>query len=236
MKLSIIIPTHNESHFINKTVDAVFSNKFSSQIPGMIIVDSGSTDNTVEKLVGYELKIVSHIPEKSGKYELLNRGAQESKGDVLIFLDADTLLPQNYDLCIMRVLKNKNVVGGAFEFTLDGSEFGLRVVEAINRMRYRLRSSFYGDQGLFVRREIFFKAGMFPKRRLFETSELCKKLRKYGKLTLVSEKILTSPRRFTEGGIYRVLLNDIKLWFLNELNIFNDDELAERYWRYNQRL
>ena len=134
---------------------------------------------------------------------------------------------------IERALTDKDVVGGAFEFALDGEEFGLRIIEIINRVRYRVRSGFYGDQGLFVRRDIFFKAGMFPERRLFEASELCRKLRNYGKLKLIREKALTSPRRFIDGGVYKVLLYDIKLWILNELRICDDDKLAELYWEYN---
>ena len=130
---------------------------------------------------------------------------------------------------------NKNIVGGAFEFTLDGRQFGLRVVELINRVRYRVRHSFYGDQGFFVRADIFHKAGMFPARRLFETSAMCRKLRRYGKLKLIKKPALTSPRRFVEGGIYRVLLNDIKLWFLNKTKNFPDTNHADLYWQENKK-
>lgn len=234
-KISIIIPTLNESEFIKKTLDAVVSNKFYSLLPEIIVVDSGSSDNTLDIVSGYGTKIISYNQSESGKYELLNRGAEESTGEILLFLDADTLLPKNYDLLIESCFKESKIIGGAFEFALDGNEFGLRVVEIIDRVRYRVRNSFYGDQGLFVKREVFFKAGMFPKRRLFETSELCGKLRNYGKLKLVKEHAFTSPRRFVDGGIYRVLLNDIKLWFLNELRIYNDDKLADLYWEYNER-
>jgi glycosyltransferase involved in cell wall biosynthesis len=232
-KISIIIPTLNESLFINKTLDIILSKRFYNIRPEIILVDSGSSDNTIDLASRYGVKIISFIPSKSGKHELLNKGAESSTGDFLLFLDADTLAPSNYDLLITRAFGQNNIVGGAFEFTLDGCEFGLRVVELLNRIRYRVRGSFYGDQGLFVKREVFFKAGMFPNRRLFETAELCKKLRKFGKLRLVTEHSLTSPRRFIEGGIYKVLINDIKLWLLNEFKIYPEDKLADIYWDYN---
>lgn len=233
IKLSIIIPTLNEADYISRTLNSIVLNKFYEIKPEIIVVDSGSTDNTVDIARPLADKLIQLKSLSSGKWEALNKGAEISCGEVLLFLDADTVVPKDYDKEIENVFINKNIVGGAFEFTLDGREFGLRVVELINRVRYRVRHSFYGDQGLFVRSNIFHKAGMFPARRLFETSSMCRKLRRYGKLKLIKKPALTSPRRFIEGGIYRVLLSDLKLWFLNKTKNFPDNKSADSYWEEN---
>ncbi|NIS09309.1 MAG: glycosyltransferase family 2 protein [Candidatus Dadabacteria bacterium] len=233
IKLSIIIPTLNEAGYIGRTLTSILEYNFYEKKPEIILVDSGSSDKTVELAKPYVDKVIVLKTKTSGKWEALNTGAEASSGQILLFLDADTILPKDYDKEIETALSHNGIIGGAFEFALDGAEFGLRVVELINRIRYRIRHSFYGDQGVFVTRDMFFKAGMFPKRRLFETSELCKRLRRYGKLKLINKHALTSPRRFIDGGIYRVLLNDTKLWFLNNLGLLPDDKKADVYWEEN---
>jgi cellulose synthase/poly-beta-1,6-N-acetylglucosamine synthase-like glycosyltransferase len=85
----------------------------------------------------------------------LNRGAAEASGDVFLFLDADTPVPRGYDRTIRRALADPRVVGGAFEFALDGTQLALRLVELLNRVRYRIWPLYYGDQGLFVRASAF---------------------------------------------------------------------------------
>jgi len=235
IKLSIIIPTLNEADYISRTLNSIVLNKFYEIKPEIIVVDSGSTDNTADIARPLVDKLIQLKSLSSGKWEALNKGAEISSGEILLFLDADTVVPKDYDKEIENVFMNKNIVGGAFEFTLDGRQFGLRVVELINRVRYRVRHSFYGDQGFFVRSDIFHKAGMFPARRLFETSAMCRKLRRFGQLELIKKPALTSPRRFIEGGIYKVLLNDIKLWFLNKTKNFPDNKSADSYWEENAR-
>ncbi len=235
IKLSIIIPTLNEADYISRTLNSIVLNKFHEIKPEIIVVDSGSTDNTADIARPFSDKLILLKSLSSGKWEALNKGAEISSGEILLFLDADTVVPKDYDKEIENAFMNRNIVGGAFEFTLDGRQFGLRVVELINRVRYRVRHSFYGDQGLFVRSDIFHKAGMFPARRLFETSAMCRKLRRYGQLELIKKPALTSPRRFIEGGIYRVLLSDIKLWLLNKTKNFPDNKSADLYWEENFR-
>ena len=235
IELSIIIPALNEAGYITKTLNSVLDNRCYENKPEIILVDSGSFDKTVGLAKPIVDKVIELEIKASGKWEALNTGAEASTGEVLLFLDADTIVPKDYDKHIETALSDKNIIGGAFEFSLDGKEFGLRVVELINRVRYRIRHSFYGDQGVFVTSDKFFNSGMFPKRRLFETSELCKRLRKYGNLKLIKKHALTSPRRFIDGGIYKVLLNDTKLWFLNNLGLLPDDKRADVYWKENER-
>jgi hypothetical protein len=112
-------------------------------------------------------------------------------------------------------LRDPRVVGGAFEFALDGTQRGLRLVELLNRVRYRLWPLYYGDQGLFVRASVFRLAGGYREQRLLEASELCKRLRRQGKLVLLRKYMTTSARRFIEGGLYRVLAQDVWIWWLD---------------------
>jgi len=137
IKLSIIIPTLNEADYISRTLNSIVFNKFYEIKPEIIVVDSGSTDNTADTARPLVDKLILLKSLSSGKWEALNKGAEISSGEILLFLDADTIVPKNYDKEIENVLTNKNIVGGAFEFTLDGRQFGLRVVELINNIQIK---------------------------------------------------------------------------------------------------
>jgi hypothetical protein len=118
---------------------------------------------------------------------------------------------------VRQALRDPRAVGGAFEFALDGPEWGLRLVEVVNRVRYRLWPQYYGDQGVFARAAAFRRAGGYPERRLLEASEFCKRLGRLGRLVLVRKFMRTSARRFVEGGILRVLAHDCRIWGLDLL-------------------
>ena len=179
------------------------------------------------------VKIIKSKSNIAGRAYVLNEAATHATGDIYMFLDADTIVPHGYDQSINDALSLPKVIGGAFEFALDGQEFGLRVVELINRVRYRIRQRYYGDQGIFVRAEIFNRVGGYPELRLLEAAHLCKNLRKEGRLKLIKKNMYTSPRRFLDGGIYRVLRGDIKIWFLDLFGI-PVDKYAGSYWKENK--
>jgi rSAM/selenodomain-associated transferase 2 len=216
MRISIIIPTLNEARHLEVAVTQ--TRRRALQPPHQIIVaDCGSVDGTPALALRLGTQLVQEWPALSSRAQALNRGARDATGEVLLFLDADTLVPRAYDEAIRRALRQSLIVGGAFEFALDGPQFGLRVVELINRIRYRLWPLYYGDQGIFVRAAVFRRVGGYPERRLFEASEFCKRIRRQGQLVLLRPYMQTSPRRFVDGGIYRVLAHDIRLWWLDLL-------------------
>ncbi|MEM7009159.1 MAG: TIGR04283 family arsenosugar biosynthesis glycosyltransferase [Thermodesulfobacteriota bacterium] len=233
MDLTIIIPTLNEAEFLASTISHLRKCSSSKYEQEIIVVDSGSEDATCEIAKGLGLSLVEIESKSIGKSYGLNEAAKLAKGKVLMFLDADTLVPSNYDELIFSVLENKEIIGGAFEFCLDGPEFGLRVVELINRTRYRIRQRYYGDQGVFLRARVFERVGGYPNIGLLESAHLCRKLRKEGKLKLIKKNMKTSPRRFIQGGIYKVLAGDIKIWFLDLLGI-SVSKYAPDYWRENK--
>jgi glycosyltransferase involved in cell wall biosynthesis len=213
MKLSIVIPTLNEAGYLAAAVEAV---RRGSQcgVPEVIVTDCGSTDGTAELAQRLGVRVLRPAGLDS-RAAACNAGAACSSGDVLQFLDADSLPPCGYDRAIGRALSDPRAVGGAFAFALDGPGWGLRAVEVINRVRYHIWPWYYSDQGLFVRAAVFRRAGGFPPRRIMETSDLCKILWRHGRLVLIPRPLPTSPRRFLAGGVWRVLGHDVRLWLLD---------------------
>lgn len=232
MKLSVIIPTLNESDYLAAAIQRAQDNAYFKVSLEFIVVDSGSMDGTQALAKSLGAVVINSSGNGLGKSNVLNAGAASASGDVYVFLDADTLLPGGYDLFIQRALNDPNVVGGAFGFSLDGKGFGLRIIELINRVRYRVRQRYYGDQAVFVRAEAFKRVGGYPEMLLLESAHLCKKLRGIGRLELVKRPVITSSRRFINGGVYRVLLSDIKIWLLDALG-FSVDKFAYSYWNEN---
>ena len=215
MKLSIVIPALNEAAYLEPAVRAARANAGAGAPHELIVADCGSTDGTPALARALGACVVTASPPPDCRAAALNAGASQASGDVLLFLDPDTLLPEGYDESIMRALADPGTAGGAFEFALDGRGFGLRLVELINRTRYRIWPWYYGDQGIFVRRPTFERLGGYPDRRIMEASEFCKRLRRTGKLALIDKCATTSARRFQEGGVYSVLANDIRIWWLD---------------------
>lgn len=213
MRLSIIIPTLNEAQYLAATVRQV-SLAARAGPHQVLVADCDSSDGTAEVARRLGVSVV-HVTPPHSRARALNTGARCADGDVLLFLDADTVVPAGYDVAIEKGLHHPDVVGGAFEFALDGAEIGLRLVEVINRVRYRLWPWYYGDQGIFVRREVFHRLGGYPERRLLEASEFCRRMRQQGRVVLIPRRMKTSARRFQEGGIYRVLAHDVWIWTLD---------------------
>jgi rSAM/selenodomain-associated transferase 2 len=233
MHLSVIIPALNEHQYMSDTIQAVRHNAIIGGPHEIIVVDTGSVDGTPKIARELGVKLIEIRPEIAGRAQALNAGASISTGDVYLFLDADTILPEGYDAAIKTVLENHDIAGGAFEFALDGKGFGLRVVELINRIRYRISDQFYGDQGIFVRATVFREAGGYPNKGILEASDFCSSLKKIGKLALIRKKIRTSPRRFVEGGVYRVLAGDLRIWWLDLIGK-PVDQFADIYWKKNK--
>jgi glycosyltransferase involved in cell wall biosynthesis len=234
VRLSILIPTLNEARYLATAIGQVRRRAVLGPPHEIIVADCGSVDGTSELARRLDTHLVQEQPPFRSRAAALNQAAKEATGDALLCLDADTLVPRGYDKAIGRALANSKVVGGAFEFALDGPQPGLRLVEIINRVRYRLWPYYYGDQGIFVRTAVFHRVQGYPERCLFEASEFCKRLWRRGRVVLLRSSMLTSARRFVEGGIYRVLGHDIRLWLLDLLGR-PTEAFGEDYQEDNRR-
>lgn len=234
MKLSIIIPTYNEKDFLQKTLNAAQNHASGEHSHEIIVIDGGSTDGTPTRIKQKSVVVVTNPSLAGKKWAALHMGARLAQGDVFLFLDADTLLPPNYDLSIEHVLNDPKVVGGAFEFSFLEKSPALSFITFLNRIRYRFRKRFYGDQGLFVRRSAFMSAGGWPERALLETAYLCKALQKKGKLKIIQPPVQTSARRFISGGVLKVFLQDLRIWWRDLIGL-RVDQHGRQYWSHNRQ-
>lgn len=162
----------------------------------------------------------------------LNYGLKMATGDVVLFLDADTLLPEHYDKSIVEVMGNDTVIGGAFEFSFRKPDWKLWLLTIANRIRYRFGKVYYGDQAIFSRRHILNKIGGVPEEALMESAFLCKSLRSEGKLALIKPGISTSPRRFQEHGFLKVAWFDLNMFIRFNLGL-PVSGYAKKYWGKN---
>lgn len=232
-KLSIIIPTLNEEDFIVQTVMALMEgSKSQAQI---LVIDGGSHDQTVpllSKMEGVELVVRPDLIGK--KYAALNEGAHLATGDVLLFLDADTIVPKNFDKLIAEKISS-GAVGGAFQMKFDRTNLILRFIRFVNELRYRLTHEFFGDQGVFCTRAAFENVGGFPASPIMESAHFCRGLKKVGKLALIQEPVITSSRRFFEGGILKVFWQDTHI-YLRDLLGWSNRSNGHQYWQVNAKV
>jgi len=199
MNFSIIIPTLNEEKTIEPCLSALQPLRSNCEI---IIVDGGSTDNTIVIAGTLADKVVS---SDKGRARQMNNGARYASGNVLIFLHADTSLPENALQLIQQKL-NSSRKWGRFDIQLSGKHFMLKVIAQMMNWRSRLTRIATGDQVIFVTRLAFEKAGQYPEISLMEDIAICKALKKISPPICLKAKVISSGRRWERYGIYKTIL------------------------------
>ena len=203
--VSIIIPVLNEAAIIRSTLEQLCHYP---QIE-VIVVDGGSQDNTVE--IARQMAQVITV-EGKGRAGQMNAGADLASSDILLFLHADTRLPDRFVELVDRTLKPKNTVAGAFELAIDGNDTSLRWIERLVNMRSRLFSLPYGDQAIFMPRKTFLEIGGFANLPIMEDFEFIKRIKKIGRIAIASAAVTTSGRRWQKLGVWQTT-------FINQLII-----------------
>jgi len=181
-KISVIVPALNEAR------------------AEVIVVDGGSSDETAAKAESLGARVVKGSPPRSAQQNL---GAKTASGGAYLFLHADTLLPKGWDRMVRETLAGPGVAGGAFELGIDSDAGSLRPIERLANYRSRSMGLPFGDQALFMRAEVFGRAGGFPEIELMEDYEMARRLGRRGRLRIVPSKVLTSPRRWETLGVLR---------------------------------
>lgn len=164
----------------------------------VIVVDGGSDDGTVDLAVECGLTV---IDAPRGRGQQMNAGAARAKGDVLVFLHADTRLPANALLSIEKACEDRQVCGGNFRLRFDGGTLSARALSLLYPF-LRLGGMCYGDSALFVRRAIFEKSGGYRNFPIFEDCDLYRRMKRMGRFVRLPANATTSSRRF-EGRFLR---------------------------------
>lgn len=202
-KISIIIPAINEAGNIKEAIATI---ELSKNIE-VIVVDGGSQDDTVAIAQSLGVKVISSSP---GRAAQMNAGAMAASGEILLFLHADTRLPTGFDAMIRTALQQPRTVAGAFNLQIDASILSLRWVELGVNVRSRFCQMPYGDQAIFLTKELFQQVGGFPELPIMEDFELMRRLKCIGKIIIIPVPVITSARRWLQKGVFKTtLLNQI---------------------------
>jgi rSAM/selenodomain-associated transferase 2 len=207
VNISVIVPVLNEEKTIATTLEAL-----TALAPyEIIVVDGGSTDRTAEISRQFDAKTMA---SSRGRAQQMNYGACHASGDVLLFLHADTRLPDSAFRDISMALSRPDCLGGRFDVELEGQHWMLKVIGAMINSRSRLSKIGTGDQAIFVRRSVFEEIGGYPEIPLMEDIAFCRTLKRMGEIACLNSRVLTSGRRWEIDGVWRTIL---KMWTLKLL-------------------
>jgi rSAM/selenodomain-associated transferase 2 len=200
MKLSIIIPVLNEAEILGRTLASLKT--YSAEI---IVVDGGSRDNTTEVARQHTPNVLASRPGRGFQQHI---GARQSRGDVLVFLHADTRLPPNCQDLIHIALADPKIVFGAFFLSIHPPKPVTDLIALMANMRSRLLKVPYGDQAIFVKRRAYFLAGGFKDWPIMEDVDLARQLNRIGGFKLARGYAQTSDRRWRkEHPVYTTIRN-----------------------------
>lgn len=194
------------------------------------MADGGSVDRTVEVARDHRCQIV-HSPK--GRATQQNAGAGEATGDVLLFLHADNWLHESVGDQTRHALRDTSAAVGALQQRIDAGGVAYRLLEQGNAWRVQMLGLPYGDQAIFIRRDVFEGLGGFPDVKLMEDLLLMKQLRRKAWPLLLPGPVFVSPRRWQKHGVMRQTLRN--WWLLTKHKCgWSPDQLAESYRRHDK--
>ncbi|MFC1708928.1 TIGR04283 family arsenosugar biosynthesis glycosyltransferase [Candidatus Omnitrophota bacterium] len=196
--ISVIIPFYNEEKIFSANSD--FFQGLSRKAE-LIFVDGGSTDSGVDIAKNYSRVVQA----KKGRATQMNHGARLAQNDILLFLHADNFIDIDVLASIEDRLLNDDFIGGCLTQRIDKEGIIYRFIEEQGNRRARRKGVFYGDQGVFVKKDIFLKMGGYPDVPIMEDVLFSKKLREVGRVIVLDDKIIVSPRRWEKNGVAKTV-------------------------------
>jgi rSAM/selenodomain-associated transferase 2 len=231
--VAVILPVFNEARHLEKSLSELLAGHPFDEV---IVVDGGSTDASVEivcKLMSADTSGAQPVPyliqAPRGRARQMHAGAQVASADALLFLHADTTLPPDAIEQIRNAVRG-GYPCGYFDVSLSGRHFLFRVIECLMNWRSRVSGIATGDQGLFVRRDVYRMLGGFAPIALMEDIEFSARLKWVGKPARLRGPVVASSRRWEERGILRTILLMWALRFLYWLGV-SPERLARWYDR-----
>ena len=195
--ISIIIPVYNEEEQLPMLLKHLEASS-SGHISEIIVVDGGSTDNTAA--IAKDHPKVFYVPSEKGRAVQMNTGAKLSSSEILYFLHADSLPPENFDLLIVEEVKNGNKAG-CFKMRFDKDHWWLNLMGQFTKINHI--SCRGGDQSLFVEKNLFNEIGGFDESyKVYEDNEIVKRLYKKQQFKVIKSWITTSARLYNKMGVW----------------------------------
>jgi rSAM/selenodomain-associated transferase 2 len=197
--ISVVIPAYNEERALPDTLDCLFSQPGDFEV---ILVDGGSSDAT--RRIARRYCRVQLVEAAKGRASQMNAGAAKARGEWLLFLHADTLLPVDGLARIANL--PEEVAAGGFRHCFSGRGFGLWFISLADNIRCRLSRIIFGDQAMFIRRRLFMGLGGFPDAARLEDVRFCEELVKHTRPVLLDQAVTTDSRKFVQQGVWRSLV------------------------------
>ena len=226
MRLAIVIPVLDEAATIEATLQRLAALR--ERGVQVIVVDGGSHDGTAGRAAALADRV---LEAPRGRALQMNAGARTEEAaaaDVLLFLHADTHLPDDADRTLLRALSASECCWGRFDVRLDASGWPLRLVETLMNWRSRLTGIATGDQAIFARRSAFDTLGGFAPLPLMEDIDYSRRARRLSPPLALRSRVVTSARRWQRDGVWRTVA---LMWWLRLAFFFGADAgaLARRY-------
>lgn len=200
-RLSIVLPALNEAAGLGAALQALAPLR--ARGAELIVADGGSSDHSAALALAGGAQLV-HAPR--GRALQMNAGAAQASGDVLLFLHADTVLPDGADALVSQALASGAQVWGRFDVAITGRPRMLRLIAALMNLRSRRTGIATGDQAMFMTRAAFEAVGGFPAQPLMEDIEMSRRLLQLSRPACLRSKVQTSGRRWESRGVWRTVL------------------------------
>ena len=214
MKISVIIPVLHEREKINEILDSIKS--VDADVPyETIVVDGDSSGDTIAHISDSS---VITLTAQRGRALQMNAGAARACGDILLFLHADTLLPQKAFPKIIEALSSSNFIGGAFDLKIQNNRWIFRAISLAASWKHHLTRVPYGDQAIFMLRRYFENIGGYAEIPLMEDVELMRRVKRQGgRIIILPEAVTTSSRKWETDGVFYTIIRN---WIIQVLYLF----------------
>lgn len=205
--ISVVIPAYNEERALPDTLRLLLDQGGDYEV---IVVDGGSSDGTCGVVRQLPLDRQYAIPcrltlisARKGRASQMNAGAKVARGEWLLFLHADTVLPVLALSRLNAMEPDLKIQAGGFRHRFSGSDWRLRIISWLDNFRCTRSHIIYGDQALFVRKSLFERLGGFPDQPILEDMAFCEKLLRVTMPVLLTPPVVTDARKFLQMGVWR---------------------------------
>ena len=223
--ISVVIPTYNEEGVVGKCIRALREERTNCEI---IVADGGSSDGTAEEVMSFQDILM--VQSRKGRGPQLNAGAAAARGEILLFLHADTILEKGWSSDILSACGQDGVVGGAFTLKIDCRGGRYRLTEHWVRLRCRLFSVPYGDQGIFLKSDVFRKLGGYEEIPIMEDVEIIGRMKSLGRIVILKRNAYVSARKWTKEGWFRTSVRNQFIMLMYRFGV-TPHYLARIYYR-----